>query len=186
MTRVLMYGAFAGALLGAAPAAQLPLFRGAGDAAIGCAFESIRERILRRQRDPRELAASIVGMRDKLHAAHPNRSGLFDLKHDRGGILDIEFLAQYWVLRHVHEHPPLAEFADTIRHLESVGSAALVDHRVVDRLVDAYRAYRSAAHHLSLEQRPAVVEAGEFAAVRAGVAAIWDRVMVAGPEAEPV
>ena len=45
---------------------------------------------------------------------------------------------------------------------------------------------RSAAHHLSLEQRPAVVEAGEFAAVRAGVAAIWDRVMVAGPEAEPV
>ena len=54
-------------------------------------------------------------------------------------------------------------FADTIRHLESVGSAALVDHRVIDRLVDAYRAYRKAAHHLSLEQRPAIVDAGEFA-----------------------
>ena len=111
--------------------------------------------------DPRDARA---------HArrARPPRDGQFDLKHDRGGIADIEFLAQYWVLRHVREHPPLAEFADTIRHLESVGSAALVDHRVIDRLVDAYRAYRKAAHHLSLEQRPAVVDAGEFAADAGG------------------
>src|SRR6185295_15652556 len=100
----------------------------------------------------------------------------------RGGIADIEFLAQYWVLQHVSRHPPLAEFPDTIRHLESVGSAALVDHRVVDRLVDAYRRYREAAHHLSLEQRPAIVDAEEFAALRAAVTAVWERVMVAGAD----
>jgi glutamate-ammonia-ligase adenylyltransferase len=114
------------------------------------------------------------------------REGRFDLKHDRGGIADIEFLAQYWVLRHVREHPPLAEFADTIRHLESVGSAALVDHQVIDRLVDAYRAVRRAAHHLSLEQRPAIIEASEFAAERAVVAGLWERVMVAGEDPAPL
>ena len=86
----------------------------------------------------------------------------------------------------MREHPPLAVFADTIRHLESVGSAALVDHRVIDRLVDAYRAYREAAHHLSLEQRPAIVDAGEFAAERAVVAGVWERVMVAGDDPAPV
>ena len=90
------------------------------------------------------------------------------------------------MLRHVREQPPLAVFADTIRHLESVGSAALVDHRVIDRLVDAYRAYRKAAHHLSLEQRPAIVDAGEFAAERAVVAGLWERVMVAGEDPAPV
>jgi hypothetical protein len=67
-----------------------------------------------------------------------------------------------------------------------VGSAALVDHAVIDRLVDADRAFRSAAHHLSLEQRPAVVEAGELAGARAAVAAVWERVMVAGEDASPV
>jgi glutamine synthetase adenylyltransferase len=61
-----------------------------------------------------------------------------------------------------------------------------VDHRVIDRLVDAYRAYRRAAHHLSLEQRPAVVDAGEFAAMRAAVSAVWDSVMVAGTDPAPV
>jgi glutamate-ammonia-ligase adenylyltransferase len=114
------------------------------------------------------------------------REGQFDLKQDRGGIADIEFLAQYWVLRHVREHPPLAEFADTIRHLESVGSAALVDHRVVDLLVDSYRRYREAAHHLSLEQQPAVVEEAPFAGLRARVSAVWEQVMVAGRDPAPV
>jgi glutamine synthetase adenylyltransferase len=57
---------------------------------------------------------------------------------------------------------------------------------VIDRLVDAYRGYRSAAHHLSLEQRPAVVDAAEFATERAAVSGVWDRVMVAGEDAAPV
>ena len=36
---------------------------------------------------------------------HPNRSALFDLKHDRGGMVDIEFIVQYLVLAHAHAHP---------------------------------------------------------------------------------
>ena len=43
-------------------------------------------------------------MREKLHAAHPNTSGLFDVKHDRGGMIDIEFAVQYLVLAHAHRH----------------------------------------------------------------------------------
>ena len=57
---------------------------------------------------------------------------------------------------------------------------------MIDRLVDAYRAYRKAAHHLSLEQRPAIVEAGAFAAERAAVAGVWERVMVAGEDPPPL
>ena len=136
----------------------------AGDAGLGAVFSRIRCEVLVESVKREKLREEIVAMRERMRAEHGKpREGQFDLKQDRGGIADIEFLAQYWVLRHVREHPPLAEFADTIRHLESVGSAALVDHRVIDRLVDAYRAYRSAAHHLSLEQRPPFVDAAEYA-----------------------
>lgn len=159
----------------------------AGDAGLGAVFSRIRREVLALSVKREKLREEIVAMRERMRAEHGKpREGQFDLKQDRGGIADIEFLAQYWVLRHVREHPPLAEFADTIRHLESVGSAALVDHRVIDRLVDAYRAYRNAAHHLSLEQRPAVVDAAEYAPMRAGVAAVWDRVMVAGADPAPL
>jgi glutamate-ammonia-ligase adenylyltransferase len=159
----------------------------AGDAALGAQFARIRSAVLVEAVRVETLREDVLAMRERMRSERgAPHEGQFDLKHDRGGIADIEFLAQYWVLRHVRAHPPLAEFADTIRHLESVGSAALVDHRIIDRLVDAYRAYRSAAHHLSLEQRPAVVEEAEFATMRAGVAGVWDRVMVAGKDPAPV
>ena len=159
----------------------------AGDAGLGAAFGRIRREVLMQAVRRDTLCEDIVAMRDRMRAEHVKpRAGQFDLKQDRGGIADIEFLAQYWVLRHVREYPPLAEFADTIRHLESVGSAALVDHAVIDRLVDAYRRYREAAHHLSLEQQPAVVEEAPFAGLRAEVGAVWEQVMVAGRDPAPV
>jgi glutamate-ammonia-ligase adenylyltransferase len=159
----------------------------AGDPALGAEFARVRRDVLVEGVRRQTLREDVLAMRERMRAEHTRpRDGRFDLKHDRGGITDIEFLAQYWVLRHVREHPPLAFFADTIRHLESVGSAGLVDHGVIDRLVDAYRVYRRVAHHLSLEQQPAVVDAGEFATERAAVCGIWDRVMVAGGEPAPV
>ena len=118
-------------------------------------------------------------MRKELSRAAP---GEFDLKQDPGGVADIEFLAQYWVLRSSDRYPALVTFADTIRQLESVGSAALVDHAVIDRLTETYRGYRKLIHRLSLEQGRAVVAAAPHEAARAAVTAIWDAVMVRGEE----
>ena len=70
-------------------------------------------------------------------------------------------------------------FADTIRQLESVASADLVPQETVDTLTHAYRRYRERAHHLSLEQGEAVVQAEEFADDRAAVSAIWNATMAA-------
>src|SRR4029434_714207 len=79
----------------------------AGERSIGAAFEAIRERILRRPRNADALREQIAEMRAKLHAAHPNRSGLLDLKHDSGGMIDVEFAVQFLVLAHAHAHPQL-------------------------------------------------------------------------------
>ena len=113
-------------------------------------------------------------MRAELSAA---RAGEFDLKQDPGGIADIEFLAQYWALRWAAEYPPVAWFADTIRELESVASAALVPQETIDILTGAYRSYRERSHHRTIAGLPAVVAATEFTAERAAVTAIWNQAM---------
>ncbi len=158
----------------------------AGNGRLGAEFARIRRDVLMHAVRRATLREDIVAMRERMRSEHTRvHAGRFDLKQDRGGIADIEFIAQYWVLRWVREHPPLCEFADTIRHLESVGSAALVDHRTIDCLVDAYRRYREAAHHLSLEQQPPVVEEGPFADARVQIAAIWQQVMIVGADSAP-
>ena len=101
-------------------------------------------------------------------------AGQFDLKQGPGGIADIEFLAQYWTLTWVDQYPPLAWFADTIRQLESLSSAALVPQATIDVLTAAYRAYRECTHHRSIAGLPAVVADTEFQTEQAAVSAIWD------------
>ena len=156
----------------------------AGDKSIRARFESARVELLRRHVRHERLREEVCHMRDRMRR-ELSRAGAeeFDIKQDPGGVADIEFLAQYWVLRWADRYPPLVTYSDTIRQLESVGSAALVDHHVIDRLVDAYRGYRKLNHRLSLEGGRAVVPAEPHAVTRAGIIAIWDAVMVRGEDA---
>jgi glutamate-ammonia-ligase adenylyltransferase len=159
----------------------------AGSPTIREAFEAARREILTGHVRRDSLREDVRSMRERMRAElGRSAEGEFDLKQDPGGIADIEFLAQYWVLRWAGEYPPLCAFPDTIRQLESVGSAALVDHGVIDALVDAYRSYRQAAHRLSLEERPPVAAAEPFAGTRRQVTRIWEEVMVAGRQPSPL
>ena len=54
------------------------------------------------------------------------KAGSFDIKQDPGGIADIEFLVDYWVLAHSAEYPELVEFPDNIRQLEALERVGLV------------------------------------------------------------
>jgi len=117
-------------------------------------------------------------MRERMRA-ELSRSGAgeFDLKQDRGGITDIEFLAQYWTLLWAERYAELVTYSDNIRQLESLASADLVPQATVDVLTGAYRTYRQRMHHLSLEAASNVVRAAEFADVRAAVSSIWNATM---------
>ena len=93
-----------------------------GDAAIGAAFEAERIAILRLPRDRARLAADVIEMRGKMHAGHPNRSASFDLKHDPGGMVDIEFIVQFLVLAYAHRHQALTRNAGNIALLHLAGA----------------------------------------------------------------
>jgi len=150
----------------------------AGDRPVGAAFEAIREKILTRRRNPAELAREIAAMREKLHAAHPNRSGLFDLKHDRGGMIDIEFSVQHLVLAHSHAHPQLTRNLGNIALLGIAGELALLDPALAARCQGAYREYRRRQHALRLNGAAyARVPREEVEAHISAVRDLWSRLL---------
>jgi glutamate-ammonia-ligase adenylyltransferase len=122
----------------------------AGDAALGAVFEEERIAILRMPRDETKLREDVRSMREQLLAGHPNASGLFDLKHDRGGMIDIEFMVQYLVLGHAHRHPELTRNAGNIALLKLAGRLGLISAESADAVSDAYRDYRRRQHWLRL------------------------------------
>ena len=74
----------------------------------------------------------------------------FDLKHDRGGMVDIEFIVQYLVLAHAHERPQLLRNAGNIALLQMAGAMGLVDATLARQVADAYRTFRALQHRLRL------------------------------------
>jgi glutamate-ammonia-ligase adenylyltransferase len=149
----------------------------AGDKDVGSGFEEIRKKILRRERNPSTLAREVLEMRAKLHAAHPNRSGLFDLKHDSGGMIDIEFTVQYIVLTQAHRHPELTRNLGNIALLGMAAALGLIPQPLADACREAYRKFRRLQHALRLNgAKYARVPADQVAAKSAAVRELWKTV----------
>jgi glutamate-ammonia-ligase adenylyltransferase len=149
-----------------------------GDTAIGETFESLRREVLCLPRDVAKLHDEVLAMREKMHAGHVNESDLFDLKHDSGGIVDVEFCVQYLVLRHCAAHPELADNVGNIALLLRAGAAGLIPADVAQGAADAYRELRRQQHAIKLSGAdyarvplPAVENA------RDAVRALWTQVM---------
>lgn len=123
----------------------------AGDSAIGAAFEAIRGDVLCQQRDPATLTQEVISMRKKMHDAHLNRSDLFDLKHDAGGMIDIEFIVQYLVLKYAHQYPQLTANIGNIALLQRCGELQLIDPELAEKTARAYRWFRKLQHGIRLQ-----------------------------------
>jgi [glutamine synthetase] adenylyltransferase / [glutamine synthetase]-adenylyl-L-tyrosine phosphorylase len=149
----------------------------AGDAALGAAFEEERSAILRMRRDEAKLREDVLSMRAQLLAGHPNASELFDLKHDRGGMIDIEFIVQYLVLGHAHRHAELTRNAGNIALLKLAAGLGLIPLESAEAVADAYRDYRRRQHWLRLNgAKYARVEANQVRSRIDATRQLWARV----------
>jgi glutamate-ammonia-ligase adenylyltransferase len=150
----------------------------AGDADIGQRFEDIRRRILLLPRDAAALRSDVRTMRDKISQGHPNRGADFDLKHDRGGMVDIEFITQFLVLIHSGAHAELLGNLGNIALLGLAGRAGLIPGPLATEVADAYRIFRRRQHALRLQGADkARVPAAELTRERAAVRSLWQQVL---------
>ncbi|ACL71561.1 (Glutamate--ammonia-ligase) adenylyltransferase [Thioalkalivibrio sulfidiphilus HL-EbGr7] len=153
----------------------------AGDAHIAEGFAEIRRRVLGICRDREKLRQEVREMREKMWSEHASRDpSRFNLKRDPGGIADIEFMVQYWVLAYACDHPPLLDYPDNIRILERLVVTGVLPEEDARFLTDTYREFRNRIHRLTLQESDAVVDAAEFAEQRETVRALWRRVMEEG------
>ncbi len=148
----------------------------AGDRALGAAFERIRCEVLRMKRDLDTLRAEVLAMRRKMRDAHGGKSELFDLKHDTGGLIDVEFLIQYLVLGHSHDHPQLTGNLGNIALLRIAGELGLIPAALAAACADSYRELRRLQHRQRLNDRPSRIDPDEAEAARAPVRQLWEAV----------
>jgi len=146
----------------------------AGDADIGRQFEAIRIAVLRQPRDLAALKREVLAMRQKMADAHANRSALFDIKHDRGGLIDVEFAVQYLVLGHAHAHAELTGNLGNLALLKIAAGLGLIPADLAERVREAYRSYRKLQHGLRLnDARYARVARETLAAETDSVETLW-------------
>jgi glutamate-ammonia-ligase adenylyltransferase len=150
----------------------------AGDPQVMARFKAIRHRVLCLERDPDKLVADVRSMRQKMRASLDRSDAEhFHIKQGRGGLVDIEFVVQYAVLRWAHVHPDLTEWTDNARLLERLAQHRLLPAGAAEQLWNAYQVYRGVVHRRALQEEGSVVPAAQLVEERAMVRDIWDGVI---------
>ncbi|WP_192458827.1 bifunctional [glutamate--ammonia ligase]-adenylyl-L-tyrosine phosphorylase/[glutamate--ammonia-ligase] adenylyltransferase [Musicola keenii] len=147
-----------------------------GEPAIQQQFDRIRQQILCRERDAEMLRTEVREMREKMRQHHGSKDAAsFDIKADAGGITDIEFIAQYLMLRYAAQEPRLTRWSDNVRILELMAQHDVMADEEADALRLAYITMRDEIHHLALQELPGRVSADQFCAERHQVQQSWAR-----------
>ncbi|WP_409429896.1 bifunctional [glutamate--ammonia ligase]-adenylyl-L-tyrosine phosphorylase/[glutamate--ammonia-ligase] adenylyltransferase [Pantoea sp.] len=147
-----------------------------GEPALCARFDAIRRGVLCLPREPEQLKKEVSEMREKMRAHLSNKhKGRWEIKTDQGGITDIEFIAQYLVLRYAAEQPALTRWSDNVRIFELMAKHQKMPAPEAQALTQAYVTLRDALHHLALQELPGHVEPQAFLAERESVDESWRR-----------
>ena len=116
-------------------------------------------------------------MRQKMRDGHPNATELFDIKHDAGGIVDVEFAVQYLILLKSKDYPALLDNVGNIALLKRCGELDLMPAEIAEPAADAFRELRRAQHAVKLAgAEHARIENAQLEAERAAVVRLWETV----------
>lgn len=153
-----------------------------GDRRVTARFCDIRRRVLALPRTLDDVRSNVTHMRLKMqtHLGTPQAAqvaGKFHLKQDAGGIVDIEFLAQFAVLAYSHKHLSLTKWSDNVRIFEEAALLNIWSKQVCQDLTDAYLRLRAAIHQLALAEQSLLVDEVHWAQTRALVQDQWQHLM---------
>ncbi|MDX1654298.1 MAG: bifunctional [glutamate--ammonia ligase]-adenylyl-L-tyrosine phosphorylase/[glutamate--ammonia-ligase] adenylyltransferase, partial [Candidatus Competibacteraceae bacterium] len=146
----------------------------AGPDALRERFTALRREVLSRQRELAELRRQVREMRERMRKElGSSKPGYFNLKQDRGGIADIEFMVQYAVLANAHRYPELLNYTDNIRQIAGLELSGVLSSSDAGVLRDAYRDLRRRAHRLKLQAQSSLVPREEVGEWPKAVARLW-------------
>jgi [glutamine synthetase] adenylyltransferase / [glutamine synthetase]-adenylyl-L-tyrosine phosphorylase len=97
--------------------------------------EAVIADVLTRPRDADKLLADVAAMRARMDAEH-HTEFIWEVKHLRGGLVDVEFIAQYLQLRHAHARPDIIA-TNTRTAFERLHRAGFLDDATTRELIEA-------------------------------------------------
>ena len=97
-------------------------------------------KVLARKRDADELLRDVADMRARIDREHGTRN-LWNIKHYGGGLVDIEFIAQYLQLRYATDHPEVLSTNTTIA-LNRLAKAGVLDQEIANHLIATMHLWR--------------------------------------------
>lgn len=154
----------------------------AGEETLRDKFEQLRCRILTLPREEVNVREEVLKMRQKMKdhlgsSKEQQKDGIFHLKQDAGGIVDIEFMAQYAVLAWSGSNPDLAHYSDNVRILEDAAKAGCLSSDDATALIQAYLSERAESHRLALANQSMQVNAADWHNTRVIVCKLWQRLI---------
>jgi glutamate-ammonia-ligase adenylyltransferase len=131
--------------------------------------ESAIGKALRVERDPGIIARDVLEMRQAI-ADERGDAERWDIKNARGGLIDIEFLAQYFSLVYAEDHPEILD-TQTARVIEKARKLSLLEKSDGELLSEAVTLY----HNLTQILRLCVTGPFEVAKATPGLLALLAR-----------
>ncbi|CAN0489508.1 unnamed protein product [Laminaria digitata] len=108
---------------------------------LGDRFQQVMRAVLTTPRDESKIQLDVAEMRERLRKEHGTED-VWLPKHLRGGLVDIEFIAQYLQLRHAGSHPDVLA-GDTVSVLARAREAGLIDRTPAADLIEAAVLWRN-------------------------------------------
>jgi glutamate-ammonia-ligase adenylyltransferase len=103
-------------------------------------IEAALRAVLREPRDPDRLLADVADMRGRIERSH-HTDDIWEGKRVRGGLVDLEFIAQYLQLRHAAAKPEVLG-TNTTDAFERLAAAGCLARAAADDLIAATRLWR--------------------------------------------
>ncbi|MET1254597.1 bifunctional [glutamate--ammonia ligase]-adenylyl-L-tyrosine phosphorylase/[glutamate--ammonia-ligase] adenylyltransferase [Aliikangiella maris] len=147
----------------------------AGDKSMIEPFNQIRTNVLSKKRDIQRLQQDVIAMRDKMRQQlERHQQGKVDLKQTAGGMVDIEFLAQYFVLAYLGKEQVPQNMVDCLKLAQA--------HRLIDAadaltLIRNYRLFRNKLNEINLVTPKQLADYKEFVDPLSQVNNIWHQVL---------
>ena len=154
----------------------------AGEQRLRDKFEVLRCQILTQPREEAHVRSEVLKMRQKMKdhlgsSKEQKKDGIFHLKQDAGGIVDIEFMAQYAVLAWSGTNKDLAHYSDNVRILEDAAKSGCLSSDDATALIQAYLRERAESHRLALANQSMQVSASDWHDTRKTVCKLWQRLI---------
>ncbi len=150
-----------------------------GDSVVMQKFNDIRKTVLSKKRNIVELKMEVVKMREKMRQSLScGTKTTFDIKQDKGGLVDIEFIVQFNVLAWANKFPELCEYTDNVNLLHALEKINVLTKEDGQRLTEIYIKYRQRLHRLALQDQKGLVAINKYAEQQNYICSVWNRMFM--------